>query len=335
MDSTQGPIKFNYSIVIRTLGNTGVKYRTMLNAIERQTVKPQEVIVAIPDGYTLDHTLGYEKIVRCNKGMVTQRAAGIEAAQGEYLLVLDDDLDFPADFAEQMYNHLQAKQLDCTLAFPNGGCHNSEPPQKVSKKTQLLAEVKRARGAFTGQVFYSRRKSEWFDVITSTAGHRTYVNCEDKMCQAGCFQCFFIKGLMAKDVRFDEEVWLEQGRLSKYAAYDDAVFFYKLYLHGGRIAYTPDTGYTHLDAGAGRPAKSKLEAKRIRLYTIARNRTLFWLLHIWPSRHKVRTLLGGLYALINYTLYNLIINLHPKYWPAISALIAGYRDAFKYYKKGL
>lgn len=324
--------KVSYSVVIRTLGNTGEKYRTMLNAIERQTVKPQEVIVAIPDGYSLDHTLGYEKIVRCNKGMVTQRAAGIEAAQGEYLLVLDDDLDFPADFTEQMYKHLQAKQLDCTLAFPNGGCHNSEPPQKVSKKTQLLAEVKRARGAFTGQVFYSRRKSEWFDVITSTAGHRTYVNCEDKLCQAGCFQCFFIKGSIVKDVRFDEEVWLEQGRLSKYAAYDDAVFFYKLYLHGGRIAYTPDTGYTHLDAGAGRPAKSKLEAKRIRLYTIARNRTLFWLLHIWPSRHNLHTLLGGIYALINYTLYNLTINSVPKYWPAITALIHGYKDAFLYFR---
>lgn len=328
-------MNFSYSVVIRTLGNAGEKYRTMLNAIERQTVKPQEIIVAIPDGYTLDHTLGYERIVRCNKGMVTQRAAGIEAAQNDYLLVLDDDLDFPADFVEQMYNHLQANQLDCTLAFPNGGSLDSEHPQKISKKKRLLAEVKRSRGAFTGQVFYSRRKSEWFDVITSTAGHRTYVNCEDKLCQAGCFQCFFIKNNKAKAVRFVDEAWLEQGRLSSYAAYDDAVFFYKLYLHGGRIAYSPDTGYTHLDAGAGRPAKSKLEAKRIRLYTIARNRTLFWLLHIWPSRHNAHTLLGGIYALINYTSYNLIINLYPKYWPAIRALFSGYRDAFSYYKKGL
>ena len=334
MDSTQGPIKFNYSIVIRTLGNTGIKYRTMLNAIERQTVKPQEVIVAIPDGYSLDHTLGYERIVRCNKGMVTQRAAGIEAAQSEYLLVLDDDLDFPPDFAEKMHRFLKERDLDCVLAFPTYSVGSNNNPT-TQKHLPIKEIARKLRGAFTGQVFYSRRKSEWFDVITSTAGHRTYVNCEDKLCQAGCFQCFFIKGSMAKDVRFDEEVWLEQGRLSKYAAYDDAVFFYKLYLHGGRIAYTPDTGYTHLDAAAGRPAKSKLEAKRIRLYTIARNRTLFWLLHIWPSRHKVRTLLGGIYALVNYTLYNLIINLHPKYWSAISALFAGYHDAFNYYKKGL
>lgn len=323
---------FNYSIVIRTLGNTGEKYLQMLRAIERQTVKPLEILVVIPEGYSLDHQLGTERIIRSAKGMVTQRTVGISEAKGEYLLVLDDDLDFPPDFAEKMYAHLQAKQLDCTLAFPNGGCSEGDTIQKIAKKQQLLSIIKRARGAFTGQVFYNRRKSEWFDVITSTAGHRTYVNCEDKLCQAGCFQCFFIKNTIAKEVRFGEEVWLEQGLLSKYAAYDDAVFFYKLYLQGGRIAYTSDTGYSHLDAAAGRPAKDKLESKRIRLYTIARNRTLFWLLHIWPSRRNPRTLLGGLYALFNYTLYNITINLVPKYWSATAALFKGYHDAYHYYR---
>lgn len=323
---------FDYSIVIRTLGTTGEKYRTMLDAIEHQTVKPREIVVAIPEGYELDHTLGYERVVRCAKGMVTQRAVGIDEAKGQYLLVLDDDLDFPPDFAEKMYQHLVEHSLDCTLAFPTYPAQTTDTSSpRLSQKQQTRALIKKFRGAFTGQVFYSQRKAEWFDVITSTAGHRTYVNCEDKPCQAGCFQCFFIKGDMAKKVRFTEESWLEQGRLSAYAAYDDAVFFYKLYLQGGRIAYATETGYTHLDAGAGRPAKTKLEAKRIRLYTIGRNRTLFWLLHIWPSRRRLRTLIGGLYALINYTIYNIAINLHPKYWPAIASLFRGYRDAFHYH----
>lgn len=323
---------FSYSVVIRTLGNTGEKYRTMLDAIDRQTVKPREVLVVIPEGYELDHTLGYERVVRCAKGMVTQRAVGIDEAKGQYLLVLDDDLDFPPDFVEKMYQHLTENSLDCTLAFPTYIVHTTNTtPVHISRKQQILASAKKIRGAFTGQVFYSQRKVEWFDVITSTAGHRTYVNCEDKLCQAGCFQCFFIKSDMAKKVRFAEESWLEQGKLSAYAAYDDAVFFYKFFLQGGRIAYATETAYTHLDAGAGRSAKSKLDAKRIRLYTIGRNRTLFWLLHIWPSRRRLRTLIGGLYALINYTIYNIAINLHPKYWPAIASLFRGYRDAFHYH----
>lgn len=327
-------MNFDYSVVIRTLGTTGEKYRTMLDAIERQTVKPREVVVAIPEGYELDHTLGYERVVRCAKGMVTQRAVGMNEAKSEYLLVLDDDLDFPPDFAEKMYQHLAKHSLDCSLAFPTYPVQttNTTSPQ-LSRKQQTLALIKKFRGAFTGQVFYSQQKAEWFDVITSTAGHRTYVNCEDKLCQAGCFQCFFIKADKAQGVRFLDESWLEQGILSAYAAYDDAVFFYKLYLNGGRIAYTLNTGYTHLDAAAGRPAKSKLEAKRIRLYSIGRNRTLFWLLHILPSRRRLRTLIGGLYALNNYTVYNIAINLHPKYWPAIASLFRGYRDAFHYYNK--
>jgi len=41
---------------------------------------------------------------------------------------------------------------------------------------------------------------------------------------------FFIKNDKAKAVRFEDEAWLEQGKLSGYAAYDDAVFFYKFHL---------------------------------------------------------------------------------------------------------
>ncbi|MCQ2307204.1 MAG: hypothetical protein MJ000_06545 [Bacteroidales bacterium] len=45
---------FSYSVVIRTLGNSGEKYQKLLDSIRSQTVQPEEVIVAIPDGYELD-----------------------------------------------------------------------------------------------------------------------------------------------------------------------------------------------------------------------------------------------------------------------------------------
>lgn len=323
---------FNYSIVIRTLGNTGDKYLQMLRAIERQTVKPLEILVVIPEGYSLDHLLGTERIICSEKGMVTQRAVGIMEAKGEYLLVLDDDLDFPPDFAEQMHDHLKTRQLDCVLAF--GGGYVSTGGTAVSVKSSLKKRVKqhikRMHVAFTGQAFYSRRKSKWFDTITSTGGHRTYVNCEEGLCQTGAFACFFIKADKAKEVHFEEETWLEKGSISNYAAYDDAVFYYKLFLHGGKIAYTHNTNFMHLDAAAGRPAQDRLTAKRIRLYTIARNRTIFWHKHIWSNNHSFRNLIGGIYGIVNYALYNFVINLYPKYWPAIGALYQGYRDAFKY-----
>lgn len=323
---------FNYSIVIRTLGNTGEKYLQMLRAIERQTVKPCEVVVVIPEGYPLDHQLGNERIIRSGKGMVTQRAVGIAEAVGDYLLVLDDDLDFPADFAEKLYHHLKQNSLDCVLAF--GDWSDGDDPTAAAPKVPFKKKIKdcvaRLRKAYTGQAFYSKRKSEWFDTITSTGGHRTYVKCEEGLCQTGAFACFFIKATKAKEVHFEEECWLEQGRISSYAAYDDAVFYYKLFLYGGRIAYAHNTDFVHLDAAAGRPAKDKLTAKRIRLYTIARNRTIFWYRHIWSNHRTLHNLAGGLYGMVNYAAYNFVINIYPKYWPAISAMWQGYRDAFSY-----
>lgn len=325
---------FNYSIVIRTLGNTGDKYLQMLQAIERQTVRPCEIVVVIPEGYTLDHQLGYERIIRSEKGMATQRAVGIMEAKGDYLLVLDDDLDFPPDFAEQMYAHLQEKQLDCVLAFGNGGTEgNGTAQKKVSFINKLKQSIRRLRLAFTGQAFYSRRKSQWFDTIASTGGHRTYVNCEEGLCQTGAFACFFIKTDKAKMVHFEDEIWLEQGKISNYAALDDAVFYYKLFLQGGRIAYTLSTDFVHLDAAAGRPAPNKIIAKRNRLFSIARNRTIFWYRHIWSNHRNLRSLAGGIYGIINYALYSTFINLYPKNWPAITGLFTGYIEAFAFIKK--
>lgn len=325
---------FNYSIVIRTLGDTGEKYLRMLRAIERQTIKPNEIVVVIPDGYTLDHSLGNERVIYSKKGMVTQRAVGITEAKGDYLLVLDDDLDFPPDFAEQMYGHLQAKQLDCVLAFGNGGAtEHGTAQEKSSFKNKLKQNLRRLRLAFTGQAFYSHRQSKWFDTIASTGGHRTYVNCEDGLCQTGAFACFFIKAEKANAIHFEEEKWLEQGSLSFYAAYDDAVFYYKLHLQGGRIAYTKYTDFTHLDAAAGRPASDALTARKNRLYNIARNRTIFWYRHIWSNHHSLRNLLGGIYGIVNYAIYNTLINLPPNNWPAIGALYHGFRDASKYIRK--
>lgn len=323
---------FNYSIVIRTLGNTGEKYLQMLRAIERQTVKPCEVVVVIPEGYELDHQLGNERIIHSDKGMVTQRAVGIMEAKGEYLLVLDDDLDFPPNFAEQMHAHLQAQKLDCVLAFGGGGAPTSgtAASEKPSPRKKIHQCIKRVHVAFTGQAFYSRRKSKWFDTITSTGGHRTYVECEKGLCQTGAFACFFIKADKAKEVHFEEETWLEKGSISNYAAYDDAVFYYKLFLHGGKIAYTHNTNFMHLDAAVGRPAQNRLTAKRIRLYTIARNRTIFWHKHIWSNHRSLHNLCGGIYGMVNYALYSTLINLHPKSWPAINALYQGYQDAFKF-----
>ena len=61
-------MNLSYSVVIRTLGNTGEKYQALLQSIQAQTIQPEEIIVVIPHGYELDYKLGSERVVYCDKG---------------------------------------------------------------------------------------------------------------------------------------------------------------------------------------------------------------------------------------------------------------------------
>ncbi len=324
--------KISYSVVIRTLGNGGEKYRALMDSIVSQKIEPEEIIVVIPEGYKLDYTNGTERVVYSKKGMVTQRAVGINCAKSEYILVVDDDVKFESDFVESLYCFGTEHALDCVL--PMEGATDNSQSETINLRYPLSVRI---RGAFTGQLFQTNKKSEYLDKITVTAGHKVYLksNClnECYLCQTGIFQCFFIRTSVAKKVQFDDEIWLQQGVLSQYAAYDDSTFFYKLFLSGGKIAYSLRNRYIHLDAAQGRQSKSKKEQKIIRYYSIARNRTVFWYRFLLqPSNSFNRSLiviLGGIYALLNYTLYSSIINIHPKYWRCVAALFRGYADAIK------
>ena len=321
---------FSYSVIIRTLGNSGEKYKALLDSIACQTVPPKEVIVAIPDGYELEYQNGNETILRTMKGMVIQRAEGIQAANTEYILVVDDDIDFEPSFVESLYQYGTENSLDCVL--PMEGMPGSKDIDRIDLRYPL---VKRIRCAITGQMFQSNMKSRYLDIITATAGHKVFLrnNYLDKCypCQTGNFQCFFIKTDIAKSVHFEDEIWLQQGSISSYSAYDDPSFFYKLFLMGGNIAYSLRTRYRHLDAGAGRKAGSVIDEKRIRYYSIARNRTVFWYRFLFqPHSSIVRKLIvfvGGLYSVIGYTLVTVIANLRPKHIKALAALFQGYASA--------
>lgn len=324
----------SYSVIVRTLGNSGEKYEALLRSIKAQTIQPEEIIVVIPDGYDLDYTLGNETILRSPKGMVIQRAMGIEAAHTDYLLVVDDDIEFESDFVDGLASFLNENKIDCVL--PCEGIANSGE----TSGGLYYSLTTRLKYALTGRMFQTKKASRFLDVITTTAGHKVYCGCNDPhgcyYCQTGCFQCFFIDTAKAKRVSFRDESWLQQGTISQYAAYDDATFFYSFYLLGFNIAYSLRTHYKHLDAAAGRSAKNNLEAKRIRNYSRARNRTVFWYRFLFQTsdsiQRRIMVVIGGLYAFINTLIFNLVVNIHPKNWPVISALFQGYKEAFSIIK---
>lgn len=324
----------SYSVVIRTLGSTGAKYRALIDSIFTQTIQPEEIIVVLPEGYNLDYITGRERIVYSKKGMVSQRAVGISECKSEYMLVCDDDVAFGPTMVGNLYSYSIANGLDCCLPM-EGQASDSEQTHINLGALSLKA---RLRGAFTGQVFVSKKKSPFLDIITKTAGHKIFVNsnridtCYQVQC--GCFQCFFAKTSSAKAVHFEDETWLEEGTVTQYASYDDPTFYYKMYLQGGKAAYSLATRYTHLDATAGRPDKTLLDSKITRYYSVARNRTIFWYKFIYQEQKsliaKTIAILCGIYGTVNYSLWNIAICLKPKYWPALSAMHKGYKDAAKY-----
>ena len=328
--------KISYSVAIRTLGNTGEKYLRLLQSIKSQTIQPEEIIVAIPDGYELDYQLGNERIIRCPKGMTHQRVASMYASKSKYTLVCDDDLEFGPTMVEELISYMTENNLNCCLPMSREDISNQE--STIDLRYPLLTRI---RSGFTGQLFTSRRKSKYLDILTYSAGHKVFIHSNnlDKcyLCTAACFQCFLIDTEFAKLAKYEEDFWLDEGRLTSYAAYDEPVFFSKLKPFGLRMAYALRVRYRHLDAKAGHITKTRLEDKRTRYYSIARNRTIYWHRCIWGLSttcwQKVRALMGGLYSFTNYNLFTIAINLHPKYWPAINALFLGYKDAFTFIHK--
>ena len=63
-------MNFSYSVAIRTLGTSGSKYVKLIDSINRQTIKPEKIIVVLPKGYDIPkYHIGNETFVFSEKGM--------------------------------------------------------------------------------------------------------------------------------------------------------------------------------------------------------------------------------------------------------------------------
>ena len=97
----------DYSVIIRTTGKAGEKYRRLLQSIASLEPQPREVIVVLPEGYALpEDQLGWETFCFCPKGMVIQRLHGIDQCKTPYALISDDDIAFDPDFVRKLHEPL-------------------------------------------------------------------------------------------------------------------------------------------------------------------------------------------------------------------------------------
>lgn len=228
--------KFEYCVAIRTLGMAGEKYLTLLNSLRDQTIEPKRILVYIPHGYPAPkETIGIEEIIRCEKGMVTQRSLPFEEIDTEYVLFCDDDLYLPPSFVERMYTGLKQYNGDCI-----------SPEVYYSYKAPFFKKL-----AFFIHSFVSPRSDDGWAIKIKRNASSSYNNhpiAEVLPTESAAFACLLCKMSAHRAIHFEDERWIEHF---SFAAGDDTLYYYKLFLSNFKVLKLFNSGLKHLDAQTG------------------------------------------------------------------------------------
>lgn len=285
-----------YSIVIRTLGNAGLKYQKLLTSIENLKIQPEEIVVVLPYGYEKPkEQLGNETFIYSPKGLMYQRIAGVKAAHNDYVLCLDDDLSFDSDFTERLIKPIVEGKCDVTIPplpeiLPSGFSAfkmwllGSASPLLVGRNDWFL-KIKGNTG-YAYNKFYRRKK------------YPEYLRCQTAPCA-----CLMIRKEAFLEIHYDDELWLEKQK--GYAFGDDQVLFYKLYLNNKKTFCVTNARLIHLDAGA---SQGKINERRE--YASAFFRELFFDRFICkPENSSLKVFINTVH--FNYTkhMYRLLLAL--------------------------
>ena len=248
----------DYSVIIRTTGKAGEKYRRLLQSIASLEPQPREVIVVLPEGYALpEDRLGWESFYFCPKGMVIQRLHGIAQCKTPYALVSDDDIAFAPDFVRKLHEPLASGKYGISAGplpefFPGKGL-----PTIMSVLT----------GASGPTLFHKER----YNTIWRTTGYSFNRNIQPGKwyeTQSAAWTCFYVDIDKLRSIHFEHELWLDKNG---YSAHDDTAMFYKAWLRGIKSVIVADAPYQHLDAKTS--TRGNMEKA---LYATGFNDVVFW-----------------------------------------------------------
>lgn len=256
----------SYSVAIRTLGKVPDILRKELESLHNQTVPPKEIIIYIAKGSQRPpFTVGIERYVEVEKGMVAQRALPYNEITTDLILLLDDDVSFQNGAIEKVLNLMDSTSADC-IAFD-------------TFKNHEMSFASKMRAAISGFIFPRINKRWAFRLHWN--GSFSYINNPGQ----GCYKSMSAAGPAAiwkktalKKMRFEDELWLD--RLG-FAYGDDELEFYKLFVNGGHLMVIFYDGITNLDA---KSASAAYHRSPDRYSTMAMANTIRWhRMHYKPS----------------------------------------------------
>lgn len=227
----------DYSVAIRTLGKAGDKYQRELDSLARQTIKPKHIFVYIPEGYSIpQETIGIEQYIRCQKGMISQRALSANDIDTPLCLFLDDDVYLPPDAVETLIKALLENGGDCIAAD--------------TFKNQDMSILEKTKAAITNWAI-PRIDDKWAFKIGYTGTFSYNLNPKNDIClsQNAAGPCSLWKTDSFRKIHFEDEIWVDQ---LGFAYGDELLFYYKLFKNGGKLLVHYTSGILHLDAQSSR-----------------------------------------------------------------------------------
>ena len=247
----------DYSVIIRTTGRAGEKYRRLLSSIEALEPRPREVIVVLPEGCGLpSDRLGWETFYFCPKGMVIQRLHGIAQCKTKYALISDDDIAFGPDFVQKLAAPLETGKYGISAG----------PLVEFFPAPGLSAVVSMLLGGAAPTVLHRDR----YNTVLKTTGYSYNRHLQPGRpyeTQSAPWTCFFADVQKLRSIRFEDELWLDKNG---YAAHDDTSMFYKAWLRGVTPVVVSDARYQHLDAKTSKVGNPKAP------YAGGFNTVVFW-----------------------------------------------------------
>ena len=247
-----------YTAVIRTLGTAGNKFQRLLTSLESQTLPPKAILVYIANGYPIPkETIGIEKYIYVEKGMLSQRALLYEEVDTEYMLFLDDDLEFPSDTVQRMFELLEVNEADVISPdiFSNAN---------RSFKSEVMMTL-------SGRMRARRNDDTWGYRVMLTGGY-SYNKTPTKevyLSETNAGACFMCGKKDFLRVKLHDELWVDA---MPYPLGEDQVMYYKMHRLGLKQLTWYNHGFKHLDGGGNMTPEK--EAKR--LYGDVFFKIVFW-----------------------------------------------------------
>jgi len=293
--------------------------KQLLDSIQSQTQRPDEIVIIIPDDAGLRDEWDLlakdvsvpTKVIRSQRGMISQRSAGISTSHGDLVLLLDDDLILPDRFVEIMASALHRTQAKCVVPFAS-----DRYPQSCWQRFML--QIFSISVPYHGKGGNKQLLSGGFEYPLTPLSFG-----ESAETETGSGAAILIDRKWVAEHHTEGDLSL-QSKDNPYALREDAAFVYSQAITGGRPVIVNAGKYIHLGG------TTRLDSRRL-FWTYdasVRNNFIFWKFYIWNLQPtvllRVRAGLGIVRHLIGITIFAVLSSVRHRSLSPIYGCIKGY-----------